>query len=180
MKNFLIICVSIIFILIVAVVILASSIASFYKDYAHTDTSNLDDEKYVVYYYSENDTYSAALLEDMTNFASVMTENNIGFYLVNMDKKEANDMELKSSIDEAQSGKDYPVTPEQANELGLDNIVIAGAPELIYVENGEVKNMGVGVQTSTMGNSYVSIQDTLTSIAKQNNLEFTPTYTYTE
>lgn len=180
MKRFILICILIIVGLSISIAILSSTIMDFYKQYPHTNRAVLDDEKYVIYFYGQDDLYSQYLLEDMTKFAQVSSENNIGFYLMDLDKKEGEVVAMDTNLNDAQSGTDYPVTPEQANELGLEQLIIAGAPELIYVEDGIVKNMGVGVQSSEMGNSYVSIQDTLDQIAKANNLNFESTYVYSQ
>lgn len=147
-----------------------------YKNLPQTDTTVQSDDKYVVYIYSENDLYSEKLKADIATFSELAIQNGIGFYLINADDSNNKDIFIEMDPAEAQSGTDYPVTPEQANELGLENFKIAGTPSMIYVENGVVKNVGTGVQTSEMGNSYVSVQDTMEAIAESNGFAFEAVY----
>lgn len=182
MKKFVMGLIIAIILLIVLAVGLYSTLDNFYQNSTHVDSTVQPDEKYVVYLYREDDLYSQNLLPDVQKFSGLLSENNIGFYLIDLNDKKDNPDE-KFYVDnkdggDLQSGTDYPVTPEQVNDLGVENFVVAGAPDIIYVDSGQVKRVGVGVQTSTMGNSYISVQDTMKSIAEDNGIDFTPEYEY--
>ncbi len=175
MKKLMVTLVAIVCVLILALLFVGTMKSADYASFEETNTTMLTDDKYVVYFYNEEDVTSSYLLEDIKSFSQVLDGTDVKFYVMDMEEKANKDYFAEST---EQSGTDYPVTPEQANDLGIANFKLGGVPEMIYVEQGQVKNVGVGLQTSSMGNSYVSVQDTMNSIAKANELEFTAEYVY--
>ena len=149
---------------------------SFYNKYENVESVNLSDEKYAVYFYNENDLYSSMLKDEVARFAGLLEENGGSFYLVDMGDIQNEEFYAKPPKDDEggqlQSGTDYPVTPEQGNEIGLDNFKVAGTPVLLTVKDGKVIQIGTGIQTPEMGNSYISVQDAMEKTAKEFGFEF--------
>ncbi len=175
MKNLFIALSAVLIILIMALLFASTLKGVDYANFTHVNDAVQSDSKYVLYFYLEDDVNSARLVDDITKFANELESVGVPFYAIDMDERK-NGYFFAESTD--QSGVDYPVTPEQVNELGLENYVIAGTPDMVYVEGGQAKYVGVGVQTSEMGNSYISVQDTMASILNEFGIEFKAEYEY--
>jgi len=149
---------------------------NFYSKYPHVESINLDDEKYGIYFYNEQDLYSSMLKDEVERFAGLVEENGGTFYLVDMADIKNEDFFAKVPKDDEdgqlQSGTDYPVTPEQGNQMGLSNFKVAGTPVLVTVDGGNIVQIGTGIQTSDMGNSYISVQDAMEKSAGTFGFEF--------